>query len=106
MRFVLLRALFVLVWLSSAPRVSLAKEPAVARGARNWRDAPAIVELDTTADIVAIGDVHGDYKRLIHLLKKTGLVPQTPQSPSEAAWPTSLTARIARPVKCCRSSTA
>lgn len=65
----------------------LAKEPAAARAVtRDWKDAPAIVELKTTADIVAIGDVHGDYKRLIHLLKKTGLVPETPESPAEVAW--------------------
>jgi len=29
---------------------------------------PAIVEIDTTHDIYAVGDVHGDYERLISLL--------------------------------------
>jgi hypothetical protein len=91
-RVVIRRALFAAMLVQfaipcGAVRSCLAKEPTVAhRVARNWKDAPAIIEHDTTADIVAIGDVHGDYKRLIHLLKKVGLIPEAPESPANVAW--------------------
>jgi hypothetical protein len=35
---------------------------------RDWSIHPAIVELDTTENIYALGDIHGDYKRLVKLL--------------------------------------
>jgi hypothetical protein len=31
---------------------------------RDWQKYPAIVQLQTTTDIVAVGDVHGDYKNV------------------------------------------
>ncbi|HVX14406.1 MAG TPA: metallophosphoesterase [Pirellulales bacterium] len=68
-----------------APGTCLAKKPA-ARPVRNWRDAPAIVDIQKEVDIVAIGDVHGDYERLIGLLKRVGIVPETPEAPDKVAW--------------------
>jgi Calcineurin-like phosphoesterase len=35
---------------------------------RDWVKHPAIVQIDTREDIFAIGDVHGDYDRLVKLL--------------------------------------
>jgi hypothetical protein len=35
---------------------------------RDWKESPAIVRLGTQADIFAMGDVHGDYQRLVALL--------------------------------------
>ncbi|MBC7544034.1 MAG: metallophosphoesterase [Candidatus Sericytochromatia bacterium] len=36
---------------------------------RDWRQNPAIVEAVVEGDILAIGDVHGDYDRLMRLLR-------------------------------------
>jgi len=41
---------------------------------RDWERYPAIVERETSADIVAIGDVHGSYDRLVGLLLSAGLI--------------------------------
>jgi hypothetical protein len=35
---------------------------------RDWSSQPAIVKLDTTEAVYALGDIHGDYKRLVKLL--------------------------------------
>lgn len=53
---------------------------------RDWRLNPAIVEVDTDAAVVAIGDVHGDYERLTHLLKKSQLISDAHVSPSDLEW--------------------
>ena len=53
---------------------------------RNWREFPAIVELETDAPIVAIGDVHGDYKRLVNLLTKSGLIAHEESKPVDLKW--------------------
>jgi hypothetical protein len=42
--------------------------------ARDWARYPAIAQIDTSEDIFAIGDVHGDYDRLIRLLCAAGMV--------------------------------
>jgi hypothetical protein len=36
--------------------------------ARDWERNPAVAQVDTRADVLAIGDVHGDYDRLAKLL--------------------------------------
>ena len=53
---------------------------------RDWKDAPAIVQIDTQADIFAMGDVHGDYQRLAELLAGAGLIGGIPPSPGRPAW--------------------
>jgi hypothetical protein len=42
--------------------------------ARDWAKYPAIVQIDTSEDIFAIGDVHADYDRLVNLLCTAGIV--------------------------------
>jgi Calcineurin-like phosphoesterase len=41
---------------------------------RDWGKYPAIVQIDTSEDIFAIGDVHGDYDRLMKLLQTAGII--------------------------------
>jgi hypothetical protein len=47
---------------------------------RDWRAHRAIVGIDTAGSIFAVGDVHGDYLRLIRLLRAAGLID------SQAHW--------------------
>lgn len=46
----------------------------VASPIRDWQQEPAIVDLPTHADILAVGDIHGDIERLQALLRTTGVV--------------------------------
>lgn len=46
---------------------------AVAAG-RDWKKFPAVVQVDTRAEIWAIGDAHGDFVRLTDLMKGAGLI--------------------------------
>ena len=47
---------------------------------RDWRAHPAIVEVDTAEPVFAVGDVHGDYVRLVRLLRAAELID------SQAHW--------------------
>jgi hypothetical protein len=47
---------------------------------RDWRTHPAILEIDTAGQIFAVGDVHGDYSRLVRLLQAASLID------SQAHW--------------------
>ena len=58
----------------------LAPPPAAAR---DWVQQPAVVEVDAPADVYAVGDVHGDYDRLVKLLTVAGLIPAAPDSPAD-----------------------
>jgi len=42
--------------------------------ARDWAKYPAIVQIDTSDDIFAVGDVHGDYDRLVKLLTAAKII--------------------------------
>jgi hypothetical protein len=53
---------------------------------RDWKQAPAIVQIDTQADIFAMGDVHGDYRRLVSLLAGAGVIGGVPTAPDHVAW--------------------
>lgn len=65
----------------------LAVTPDAARaGFRDWAAYPAIVQLDTAADLYALGDVHGDYDRLVALLVKHRLVDKPPARPELGQW--------------------
>ncbi len=44
---------------------------------RDWQRNPAIVQLDTTEDIYAIGDAHSDYSRLRKALHGAGVVDES-----------------------------
>jgi hypothetical protein len=60
----------------------LAKEPF----ARDWQQYPAVLEIDADTSIVAVGDIHGDYERLGHLLNKAGLIAKTEPNPKNLKW--------------------
>ncbi|HYV36706.1 MAG TPA: metallophosphoesterase [Gemmataceae bacterium] len=53
---------------------------------RDWQKQPAIVEIDTTHDIYAVGDPHGDYERLVALLVAAKIMPGDPGPPEKAQW--------------------
>jgi hypothetical protein len=57
-----------------------------ARGSRDWKKHPAIIELDTAEDVFAVGDVHGDYDRLVALLAAGKVIDPEPASPERARW--------------------
>jgi hypothetical protein len=54
---------------------------------RDWQRDPAIIELNTSEDIFAVGDPHGDPVRLLAVLASAGLVHRTPAARGEAQWP-------------------
>jgi hypothetical protein len=53
---------------------------------RDWKQSPAIVEVDTREDVWAIGDVHGDYERLVDLLTEARVIAERPAKPHEVKW--------------------
>jgi hypothetical protein len=54
--------------------------------ARQWSRAPAIVELSMPETIIAIGDVHGDYDRLVTLLSAVDVIADVPKRPQDVTW--------------------
>ena len=64
------------------------KRPARARAsyARDWSRFPAVVERDTKAEIVALGDVHGGYDRLVSLLSAAELIKPDSKSAIGYSW--------------------
>ncbi|MGA2115271.1 MAG: metallophosphoesterase [Bryobacteraceae bacterium] len=58
--------------------------PAAGNVARDWRRHPAVVTIDGAPQIWAIGDIHGDYERLVRLLRTAGLIAAKPAT--AAAW--------------------
>lgn len=53
---------------------------------RDWVKNPAVVELNTTAEIYAIGDAHSDYARLASAMLAAGLIAAVPQHPEDVQW--------------------
>lgn len=53
---------------------------------RNWGRCPAVVSLQTTEVVHALGDTHGDYDRLVTLLVAGKLMAGVPASPKQAMW--------------------
>lgn len=53
---------------------------------RNWGRCPAIVALETTEVVHALGDTHGDYDRLVKLLVAGKLIADAPASPERVMW--------------------
>jgi len=64
----------------------LAKDPKIKTPPRDWTKAPAIVQVDTPHDVYALGDIHGDYDRLVTLLVASKLIAAAPSSPTGAHW--------------------
>src|SRR5688572_18360421 len=53
---------------------------------RNWGRCPAVVTLQTTEIVHALGDTHGDYDRLVTLLVAGKLISAAPASPQQVTW--------------------
>jgi hypothetical protein len=84
-------AVVLFLWLVLDPRTRRKRgfvqprpqEPLVVR---DWVKFPAIVEVDTDQDIYAIGDVHGDYERLLTLLTVSKIIARDPGKPEKVQW--------------------
>ncbi|MEO6725841.1 MAG: metallophosphoesterase [Blastocatellia bacterium] len=53
---------------------------------RDWNRFPAIVERRTRAEVIALGDIHGGYERLVSMLSTGGLIKRDQQSPVGYSW--------------------
>ena len=73
---------FALVLLSAAGTMAFAQR----RVHRDWSKFPAVVEIDTTEDVFAIGDIHADYERLARLLTGAKIIANVPAAPEKAVW--------------------
>jgi hypothetical protein len=69
-----------------APENRNAAEPPPVASGRDWVAHPAIVERTTSSEIVALGDVHGGYDRLVHLLTAGGLIAADGGKPGGYVW--------------------
>ena len=55
-------------------------------GGRDWARFPAVVDRTTSEQIVALGDVHGAYDRLAHLLQVGGITRADPKAKGGYGW--------------------
>lgn len=53
---------------------------------RDYTRYPVVVQSDSSADIYAVSDIHGDYDRLVALLVRYGLLARAPTNPAAATW--------------------
>jgi hypothetical protein len=53
---------------------------------RDWLRNPAVVQVDTSSDIFAIGDAHSDYSRLAAVMNAAGLIAGVPKHPEDVKW--------------------
>jgi Calcineurin-like phosphoesterase len=63
-------------------------EPAPASDSysRDFAKYPAVIERPLSATLYAIGDIHGDYRRLVRLLVAAHIAPAVPVRPSGVGW--------------------
>lgn len=54
--------------------------------ARDWTTYPPVVQLDTSADVFALGDVHADYDTAATLLAGAKIISGIPASPTSVKW--------------------
>src|SRR5262245_20517203 len=59
---------------------------ASAAATRDWTQHPAIIQLDTSEDVFAIGDPHGDPKRLAGALAGAKLIDDASAAPDKVKW--------------------
>jgi hypothetical protein len=74
-----------MLFLASGPASSL-EQPRRAPAPRDWQKFPAVAEVDTAEDVYAVGDVHGDYDRLLALLRAGDVIPGSPDHPRDVRW--------------------
>ena len=75
------RALFALLLLGATMPLVAGDAPA-----RDWKRCPAVVVLKTPEVVHALGDIHGDYDRLVALLVAGKLIRAVPDSPEQVTW--------------------
>ena len=73
------RWFLALLWIAALP--SFGDAPP-----RNWGRCPAVVSLETTEVVHALGDTHGDYDHLIKLLVAGKLIAGAPDKPEQVTW--------------------
>src|SRR2546421_9136892 len=56
------------------------------RPARDWSAHPPIAQIQSNSEIDVVGDIHGDYERLVELLVAGRLIDQMPDTPAEVRW--------------------
>ncbi|MGA7239210.1 MAG: metallophosphoesterase [Bryobacteraceae bacterium] len=59
---------------------------AVDSNSRDFKKYPPVIERPLPATLYAIGDIHGDYQRLVRLLIAAQIVPAAPATPSDVKW--------------------
>jgi hypothetical protein len=75
--------------LAHGPLWSSSPAEAAVQGAgipRDWKKHPAIVEFPAAAELYALGDVHGDYNRLVKLLAAGEIIREAPARPKDVRW--------------------
>ena len=53
---------------------------------RDWSKYPAVVQIDTTQDVFAVGDSHADPDRLAAVLAKAKIIKGVPKKPGDVKW--------------------
>jgi hypothetical protein len=53
---------------------------------RDWDRHPAVVDCTTASQVIAVGDVHGGYERLVGLLRQARLIRADWRSPTGNRW--------------------
>ena len=71
--------LLALVWAGGSLSTS-------AKARRDWSKYPAVVQIDTSEDVYALGDAHADPHRLAVVLAKAKIIKGVPKKPSDVKW--------------------
>jgi hypothetical protein len=53
---------------------------------RDWAKNPVVTQIDTTADLFAVGDAHSDYVHLVRALDAAGVIAGRPDHPEQVRW--------------------
>jgi hypothetical protein len=69
---------------AAQPPSAPASSPAT--GVRDWTKAPAIVVVAATTELLAVGDVHGDYQTLASLMAAAKVIAAVPAQPGAVQW--------------------
>jgi hypothetical protein len=53
---------------------------------RDWARYPAVAKTESSEDIFVVGDVHGDYERLLRVLNAAHIIEGKPSEPKDVVW--------------------
>lgn len=56
------------------------------KAARDWTKHPAVIQVDTTEDVFAVGDAHADPDRLVGVLVAAKIIDAKPKEFNEVKW--------------------